>query len=90
MRFFIRLGPNERIELNYTPGGGGTARPSASSSTTLTPSRRPPEALARYNAAVDGMEHLIPAQACAGIDVTGEDYLNAVITAFNAINDQFG
>jgi len=38
-----------------------------------------------FNAAVDGMESLILAHACAGIDVTAPKYVDGIETAYLAI-----
>ena len=40
-----------------------------------------------YNAAIDGIESLILAQACAGIDVQSDAYLEALDTAIDAISN---
>jgi hypothetical protein len=91
MRHVIEIGPDEEIELDYEPGRGGSI-----SSTGImfdepgAVLEGTPEALAAYNGAIDGLEHLILAQACVGIDVTSDAYKSAVLTAFHAINDQYG
>jgi hypothetical protein len=48
---------------------------------------REPEAAAnrRYNAAVDGLESLILAHACAGVDVESPAYIEGIETAVDAI-----
>lgn len=43
----------------------------------------------RHNAALDGLEALILAHACAGIDVTAPVYLEGIETAVDAIVNQF-
>jgi hypothetical protein len=43
----------------------------------------------RHNAALDGLEALILAHACAGIDVTTPVYLEGIETAVDAIVNQF-
>jgi hypothetical protein len=91
MRHVIEYGPEEYIEIDYEPGRGGNIssaglkfdEPGAVSEGTA-------EALAAYNGAIDGLEHLILAQACAGIDVTSDAYRHAVFTALDAINNQYG
>jgi hypothetical protein len=43
----------------------------------------------RHNGALDGLESLILAHACAGIDVTTPAYLEGIETAVDAIANQF-
>jgi hypothetical protein len=91
MKHIIRFGINEFIELEYIPNGGGTIssiglkfdNPDAISEGTT-------EALAAYNGAIDGLEQLILAQACEGIDVTSDAYNRAVISAIEGINNNLG
>lgn len=40
-----------------------------------------------YNAALNGIESLILAQACAGIDVTTQQYSEALTTALDALDN---
>lgn len=40
-----------------------------------------------YDAAIDGVESLILAHACAGIDVTAKKYVRGIETACEAITD---
>jgi len=42
-----------------------------------------------YNAAVDGIEHLILAHFGAGIDITSPQYLEGIKTAFESIVNIF-
>jgi len=44
----------------------------------------------QYNAAVDGVESLILAHACAGVDVESPAYLEGIETAVDAIANEFG
>jgi hypothetical protein len=43
----------------------------------------------RHNAALDGLEALILAHACAGVDVTAPVYLEGIETAVDAIVNRF-
>jgi hypothetical protein len=43
-----------------------------------------------YNAAIDGLEALVLAHACAGIDVTSPAYIEGVETAVEAIVNYYG
>ncbi len=43
-----------------------------------------------YNAAIDGLESLILAHACAGIDVTSPAYIEGIETAVEAIVNYYG
>jgi len=45
--------------------------------------------LEQYNAAIDGLESVILAHACAGIDVTTSAYLEGVETAVEAITNNY-
>lgn len=40
-----------------------------------------------YNAAIDGLESLVLAHYCAGIDVTSSEYIEGVETAAQAIGN---
>ena len=42
-----------------------------------------------YNAAVDGLEAMILAQACAGVDITDPKYLDGIETAVQKIATAF-
>jgi hypothetical protein len=42
-----------------------------------------------YNAAMDGIESLILAHACAGIDITTPAYLQGIETAVSACANQY-
>ncbi len=39
-----------------------------------------------YNAAIDGIESLVLAHACAGIDVSSKEYVEGIQTAIDAVN----
>ena len=43
----------------------------------------------QYNAAVDGLESLILAHACAGVDVESPAYVEGIETAVDAIANHF-
>ena len=42
-----------------------------------------------YNAAIDGLESLILAHACAGVDVESPAYVEGIETAVDAITNHF-
>ena len=42
-----------------------------------------------YLAAIDGIESLILAHACAGIDIKAKNYVEALETALDAISNRF-
>ena len=46
--------------------------------------------VAKYNAAIDGLESLILAHACSGIDVESPEYLEGIETAESAIGHHYG
>jgi hypothetical protein len=43
-----------------------------------------------YNAAIDGIESMVLAHACAGIDVTSPAYVEGLETAVEAVSHAFG
>ncbi len=43
-----------------------------------------------YYAAVDGIESMVLAHACAGIDVTTTAYIEGIETAVEAVADEYG
>ena len=43
----------------------------------------------QYNAAIDGLESLILAHACVGVDVMSPDYVEGIETAVEAIANHF-
>ena len=45
---------------------------------------------AKYNAAIDGLESLILAHACANVDVTSRDYKYGIEVALDAISNKYG
>ena len=74
----IRL---DRKNTTKTPGAGTIA------SDLKTPGKN--AANRQYNAAVDGLESLILAHACAGVDVESPTYVEGVETAVEAIANHF-
>lgn len=72
----IRL---DRTDTTTTPGAG-----------TITSELKGPDRTAAqrlFNAAIDGMESLILAHACAGVDVESPAYVEGVETAIEAIGN---
>jgi hypothetical protein len=43
-----------------------------------------------FNAIIDGIQSLILAHSCAGIDVTSEQYQEGIETALDAIQNNYG
>jgi len=74
----IRL---ERINTAKTPAAGAIVSDLKSPGKTAVDRR--------YNAAVDGLESLILAQACAGVDVKSPAYLEGIETAVETIANHF-
>jgi hypothetical protein len=67
-----------------------TARtPGAGSITSDLKDRGKTAAQRQYNAAIDGLESLILAHACAGLDVASPAYLEGVETAVEAITNHY-
>jgi hypothetical protein len=64
--------------------------PSTFGSGSITSDLRAPRTAAnrQFNAAIDGLESLILAHACAGIDVESPAYIEGIETAVEAIANQ--
>jgi len=43
-----------------------------------------------FNAAVDGLESLLLAIACTGVDISTPEFQEAITTAYNAIDQNYG
>jgi hypothetical protein len=72
-----------RLDREHTPNSPGC-------STIISDLHAPgrgTEVLA-FNAAIDGLESLILAHACAGVDVQAAAYVQGIETAVNAITNQ--
>ena len=57
------------------------------SKTSITESEEEVSTRLKYNGAIDGIESMILAHACAGIDVTTPDYLEGIETAVEAVGN---
>ena len=80
----VRAG-SDTITLQLDGRGGG-----ASSSTLhITPADKDfgAECQASFNSAMDGLESLVLAHACAGIDVEDRRYVAGIATALEAISN---
>jgi hypothetical protein len=73
-----------RLRRNNSPDRPGSG---SISSNLKGPSQTAADRL--YNAAIDGLESLILAHACAGIDVESPAYLEGIETAADALANQF-
>jgi hypothetical protein len=88
MKHIIQFSSDEFIELEYTPGGSSIISSyGLKFDETDSIFGDETEALAAYNGAIDGLEQLILAQACEGIDVTSDTYHRAIISAIEGINN---
>ena len=85
-RIEIRVG-SDTISLQLDGRGGGTS----SSTLHITEADQDfgAEYLASYNSAMDGLESLVLAHACAGIDVEGHRYVAGIATALEAISNHY-
>jgi hypothetical protein len=91
MKHVISIGIDQFIEIEYTPGGSGSMTSvGLKCDDSEAVSEGTSEALAAYNGAIDGLEALILAQACEGIDITTDAYKRAVISAIEGIDNNFG
>jgi len=73
----IRVG-SDTITLQLDERGGGTS----SSTLHITEADQ-----ASYNASIDGLESLVLAHACAGINVEDPRYVAGIATALEAISN---
>ena len=85
--FLIKLNGEDRIKVDICDRAGLVH--GQIESTLKVVGRTMDEEDVAFNAAVDGMESLILAQACAGMDLNHPDYVEAVNTAYEAINNHF-
>ncbi len=84
IRIVHRQGFHITVALERDPTGRGPS--SGTISSNLKCGGRP--AIDRlYNAAIDGLESLILAHACAGVDIESEAYVEGVETAVEAISN---
>ncbi|RUS93315.1 hypothetical protein DSM106972_096710 [Dulcicalothrix desertica PCC 7102] len=91
MKHIISIGLDQFIEIEYTPGGScSMTSVGLKCDEREAVSERNFEALPAYNGAIDGLEALILAQACEGIDITTDAYKRAVISAIEGIDNNFG
>ncbi len=84
------MSASEFIEIEHDGEGAAVVRSTLSSGgpagdESLTDLGAHPPDNPAYNAAIDGLESLILAQACAGIDITTDQYAQAVRVAVEAI-----
>jgi hypothetical protein len=77
----ISLGA-DRIRIEVDPRGNGTITSNLKDDSG--------EDAAAYDAAIDGLESLLLALACQGVDVTTPDFREAVQTALGAIANNLG
>lgn len=66
---------------------GNDERPHCGAITSDLKSAAPNAGEARFNAAIDGLESLILAHACAGVDVESPAYVEGIETAIEAITN---
>jgi hypothetical protein len=86
------------IIVNLTGDGGGAISSDLNESKPERPSQEDEvleaweeecKQIDEYNAAVDGIESLILAHACAGIDIETPEYIEGIETAAQAIGNNF-
>lgn len=73
----------------YIPGGQLIELKVAGASGQITSNLHDKTAGRKYNAAINGLESLVLAQACAGIDVETPEYMEALTTALDAIENSY-
>jgi len=83
MRIVITL-EGDTIELE-THGQGGTVTSSLAIPASNT--EYPKSIKDRYNAAIDGVESLVLAHACAGVDVRSKEYVGGLKVAIESITN---
>ena len=77
----IKFG-GHRIEITLDDEGSGTITSDLKEVLSLDPI-----SASNYDSAIDGLESLILAQACAGIDVTSKEYIRALESAIDGISN---
>jgi hypothetical protein len=82
-KLIINISPCDSITVTLCEGKCGAVE-----STLKTVCIFDPEDV-QYNAAVDGLEALILAHACAGVDILSEPYQKGVFEAVEIICNQF-
>jgi hypothetical protein len=83
-RIVISIGA-DRLEVELNGKGGGTVK----SNLALPASNRdyPKAVRERYNGAIDGIESLVLAHACAGIHVQAQAYVEGIQASVEAANN---
>jgi hypothetical protein len=96
MKEFLLAGPNDsfHIYVHVNEAKAGEISSDLHESGTLFGYARPFEGEGgtwnEYNAAIDGLEALILAHACAGIDIMDSKYQEGIVTAVEAISNNCG
>jgi len=72
------------IEVTLDGRGGGSITSELHDKAVETPMSQ------RYNAAMDAVESMVLAHACAGVDITRAAYLEGIETAVDKMINQFG
>ena len=81
----IDLGGHQ-IEVKLDGKGGGKL---TSTLKDLEAAEQGDDDVIEYNIAIDGLEALVLAQACAGVNIQTQEYTNAVAVAVEAIQHEF-
>ncbi len=84
MEITISMSPDHQISVlveNPEEKGGGSIR-----SINL---KEEEEGAKEFNAAIDGIESLILAHACAGIDISSPAYIEGIQSAVEAVGNNF-
>lgn len=81
--------PIHNIEVETDGQGSGTITSSLKDENVLASNHPDPDAYA-HNAALDAVESMILACACAGVDIKSNAFVKAVSTTVDAVNNTYG
>jgi hypothetical protein len=82
MKYVLDFG-KDHIEVEVEEDGGGML------TSNLKEDCKDPPSKCLYCAAIDGMESLILAHACAGMDITSPQYKEGIQTCLDAVGNCF-
>ena len=77
------------ITVTITEDGGGASLSSDLKDNSGAVTLEESEQIESYNSAMDGIESMILAHACAGIDIESPEYLEGIETAVLSCGSQF-
>ncbi|HEV2247261.1 MAG TPA: hypothetical protein VGW37_11470 [Terriglobia bacterium] len=79
--------PADSISLRLDGKGGGSVK--STLHITEAEAGFGAEHRANYNSAIDGVEAVVLAHACAGVNVTHPDYVRGLVSGLEAISNHY-